>query len=304
MACKNCKTNPVITLTNSKISLCKNCFIKYFEKKVLKTIRKFRLIDKKDNIAVAVSGGKDSLTVLHILNKLSKSMRGLKINAILIDEGIKKYRNITIKDAKAFCKKNKIPLHIYSYKKEFGYTLDQMVKKIDMNSCNLCGVLRRYLLNKKSRLLNANKLATGHNLDDEAQSILMNQFKNNQELSARLGPITGISRFKSFIPRIKPLYLLTEKETATYAFLKNFNNKYTECPYSKNGFRDDVRDFMNNFENKYRGSKNSLVLSFLSILPILKEKYKKGKIKYCKKCKEPCAKEICNACEILNKIKS
>jgi len=244
MACKNCKTNPVITLTNSNISLCKNCFIKYFEKKVLKAIRQFKLIDKKDNIAVAVSGGKDSLTVLHILNKLSESMRDLKINAILIDEGIKKYRGITIKDAKSFCKKNKIPLHIYSYKKEFGYTLDQMVKKIDMNSCTVCGVLRRYLLNKKSRLLNANKLATGHNLDDEAQSILMNQFKNNQELSARLGPITGISRFKNFIPRIKPLYLLTEKETATYAFLKNFNKKYIECPYSKNGFTEkDPRPF-------------------------------------------------------------
>lgn len=301
--CKYCKTNPVIILPNSNISLCKSCFIKYFEKKVLKTIRQFDLIERKENIVVGVSGGKDSLTILSILNTLAETKRDLKINAILIDEGIKNYRDITIKDAKKFCKKNNIPLHIYSFKKEFGFTLDQMVKKLDINTCTICGILRRYLLNKKSRELGAKKLATGHNLDDEAQSILMNQFKNNPELSARLGPITGVAQFKNFIRRIKPLYLLTEKETATYAFIKKFNHKFVECPYSHNNFRNEIRDFLNDFEQKYPGSKHSLIISFLSILPLLKDKYKQGKVRYCKSCKEPCAKEVCNACEILKKLK-
>ena len=302
--CKFCKTNPVIILQNSSISLCSSCFTKYFEKKVFKTIRKFKLIDKKDTIIVGVSGGKDSLTILNILAKLAETKRDLKIKAILIDEGIKNYRNITIKDAQKFCKEKKISLYIYSFKKEFGYTLDEMVKKLKLNPCIICGILRRYLLNKKSRLLGAKKLATGHHLDDESQSILMNQFKNNLELSARLGPITGVARFKNFIPRIKPLYLLTEKETATYAFLKKFNHKYVECPYSKDCFRNDIRDFLNDFENKYPGSKHGLIFSFLSVLPLLKEKYKEEKVHYCKSCKEPCAKEICNACEIIKKLRS
>src|SRR3989344_3464680 len=304
MPCKICKTTPVITLPNSNVSLCKSCFIRYFDKKVYKTIRQFKLIDKNDHIIVGVSGGKDSLTLLSILNKIAETKKDLKVQALLIDEGIKNYRDKTIKDAKEFCKKNKIKLHIYSYKKEFGYTLDEMIKKLKINSCAICVVLRRYLLNKKSRELEATKLAVGHNLDDEAQSILMNQLKNNIELSARLGPITGVAKFESFIRRIKPLYLLTEKETATYAFLKKFNSIYIECPYSKNNFRNHIRDMINDLEEKYPGSKHGLVMSFLEVLPTLKEKYKQGKVKYCKTCKEPCAKEVCNACEILKKLRS
>jgi len=304
MPCKICKTKPVITLPNSNVSLCKSCFMSYFEKKVYKTIRQFKLINKNDHIVVGVSGGKDSLTLLYILNRIAETKRDIKVEGLLIDEGIKGYRGKTIKDAKAFCKKNKVSLHIYSYKEEFGYTLDEMIKKLKINSCAICGVLRRYLLNKKSRELGATKLAVGHNLDDEAQSILMNQIKNNIELSARLGPITGIAKFKSFIRRIKPLYLLTEKETATYAFLKKFNSEYTECPYAKNNFRNYIRDMINDLEEKYPGSKHGLVASFLEVLPLLKEKYKSGKVQYCKSCEEPCAKEICNACEIIKKLKS
>ena len=110
----------------------------------------------------------------------------------MIDEGIKNYRDKTIKTAEEFCSKNKIKLNIYSYKEEFGMPLDNMLKVLDVKPCALCGIFRRYLLNKKSKQLKFTKLATGHNLDDEAQSILMNQFKNNIHLSARLGPNVGI----------------------------------------------------------------------------------------------------------------
>ena len=303
MPCKNCKISPVIQLPNSNIKLCKSCFKRYFEKKALKTIRKYNLIDKKDKIVVAISGGKDSLSVLNLLNKIAESRMNISIAALLIDEGIKNYRNATIKDAKDFCKKNNIELKIYSFKKEFNFTLDQMKKKLNTKPCSICGVLRRYLINKKARELKATKIATGHNLDDEAQAILMNQFKNNIQVSARLGPLTGIKRNEKFIPRIKPFYLITEKEVMTYAYLNKLSGKYLECPYESESFRCDVRDYLNDFEQKYPGTKHSIISSFLEILPLLKSKYKFSKIKTCKLCKEPTSGDIFTACETFKQLK-
>jgi len=278
--------------------------MKHTEKKVFKTIRKFNLIEKNDRIAVALSGGKDSLSLLYILNKLASTQRDISLMAILINEGIHGYREKTLKDAKAFCKKYNTELNVYSYKDEFGYTLDQLVKKIPLNACTTCGVLRRYLLNKYARKLKVTKLATGHNLDDEAQAFLMNTFRNNMEISARLGPITGVVKDKGFIPRIKPFYLLTEKETATYAYLKKLTSHFTECPNIKGSLRDNVRNLLNDFEKLYPGTKHAVINSYLEILPSLKKHYATTKkLQQCKYCEEPSSKEVCKTCQLLEKIK-
>ena len=298
MACKNCKTKPVIKLPNSNVQLCKNDFIKYFEKKVTKTIGKYKLIEKGDYVGIACSGGKDSTALLYILNRLSKK-KNFKVIGIAIDEGIKGYRDQTLKDLKDFCKKEKINLKIYSFKDEFKTTLDKLVKK--ERPCTICGVLRRTILNKKAKELKVNKLATGHNLDDEAQSVLMNQFRSNVKLSARLGPITGVVTDIRFIKRIKPLYFLTEKETTTYAFLKGFLGKYMECPYETDSYRASVRDMLNEFDGKYPGTKHNVISSFLEVLPLLK-KEAQGKIKSCSNCGEPCSQDVCQACKLIKRL--
>jgi tRNA-5-methyluridine54 2-sulfurtransferase len=301
--CKNCKLKPVIKLPNSNISLCKSCFIKYFERKVRKTIRQYKLFKKGQHVGVALSGGKDSLTTLYILNKITKPQKTTKLTAIAIDEGIKGYRDETLKLAKKVCKELDIPLKTTSYKKEFKQTLDQILKKSKIKPCSVCGVFRRFLLNKQAQKLNFDVIATGHNLDDEAQSILMNQFRNNIAASARLGPITGIKTDKKFIRRIKPLYFLTEKEIMTYAFLKNLATPFNECPYSKNSYRGEIRNLINNFDKKYPSSKHSIINSFIEILPILKKNYKTKELKYCKTCGEPSSKEICQTCNLIKEIR-
>ncbi len=307
MVCKKCKIGPVIRLPNSNVELCKNCFTKYFEKKVVKTIDKYELIKNNDKIAVACSGGKDSLSTLHLLNLYRQKKRNIELVAISIDEGIKGYRDDTLKKVKKFCKESDIKLYIYSFKKEFGFTLDQAIKKLrkkGIKPCSVCGVFRRYLLNKYSRKLKVNKLATGHNLDDEAQAILMNQFRNNVEVNARLGPITGVVEYKGFVKRIKPLYFLTEKEVMTYAFLKNLTLKLNECSYVVDSYRNSVRNMLNDFESKYPGTKHSIIQSFVEVLPLLKKHYKSGKdIKRCKRCREPCSLDMCQACHYKEMLK-
>jgi len=300
--CKRCQLNPVIFLPNNTKGLCKSCFFRYFERKFNKTISQFKLIEPNEKIGVAISGGKDSLSLLYLLNNL-KSKKRFSIKALLIDEGIKGYRDRTIKDAKDFCKELGVKLNIVSYEDEVGYPLDKLIKKLKMKPCSICGVFRRHLINKYSRKLNFDKVATGHNLDDEVQTILMNQFRNNPEVSARLGPITGIKDDKKFIRRIKPFYLITEKEVTAYAYLKNFKIKFCECPYNTEAYRINVREFINKFEEKYPGTKHSIINSFLEIMPMLKERYKNyNELNYCKLCKEPSSKEICQACEIKNKL--
>ena len=303
MACSRCKTKPVITLPNNNISLCKTCFIKYFERKVRKTVRQYDMIKKGEKIGVALSGGKDSLSVLHVLHDIVSKQRTTRIVAIAIDEGIKGYRDKSLETAKKYCVSNEIDLEIASFENEFGYTLDKALKKLDVNSCSICGVFRRYLLNKKAKELKVTKLVTGHNLDDEAQSVIMNMFRNTIETSARLGPVTGIKSHKGFIKRIKPLYFLTEKEIMTYAFLNKLTDDFNECPYSTDSFRGEIRDVLNKLDNKYPSSKYSVINSFLEILPELKKKYEGLKIKNCKYCGEPASNEVCQTCEYVDKLK-
>lgn len=302
MVCNNCKTKPVIALPNSKVKLCKNCFLRYFEKKAYKTVSKYEMIGKLDKqIAVGVSGGKDSFSLLYLMNKLTEKKRVMNLKVIAIDEGIKGYRDLS--EVKKYCKENGVELHVYSFQKEFGMTLDKMIKKTKLKPCSICGVLRRFLLNSKARELKVSKIATGHNLDDEAQSILMNQFRGNIERSARLGPVTGILTDPRFIRRVKPFYFLTEKEMTAYCFLRKLPVKYGECPYATTSYRAEVRDMLNDFTAKHGQTKHAIINSFLDILPSLKERYAKVKIKSCKNCGEPCSGDVCKVCDFLEKIR-
>ncbi len=304
MTCKNCKDEPVYVLQNHE-QLCKQHFIQYFEKKVLRTLRTYQMVEKGDMIVSALSGGKDSMTCLYLLHQFCKK-QGITVKALAIDEGIEAYREVTLKDARKFCTTYKIPLTILSFQKMFGFTLDSFLKKNKMGPCTACGIIRRYLINRGARELGATKVATGHNLDDEAQTLLMNQFKGNISFSAKLGPITGALLHKQFIRRIKPLYFMMEKEVALYAVLKEFPVTFVECPNAHGAFRLQLGEMLNTWEQKYPGTKQGIVNAFLEILPKLKEQFKstKGSIGTCESCGEPAAKTFCRTCELLEKTKT
>ena len=234
MVCHKCPEKSVIELQHG--DLCKNHFLSYFEEKVFKTINKYNLIGRNDKICVAASGGKDSLTVLYLTKKYleKNNIPADTLFALAIDEGIHNYREKTLVDLRKFCTEHNIRLEIVSYKEEFGHTLNEAYPVINKGTnkkpCNICGVWRRYSLNKYARKLGATKVVTGHNLDDEAQAIIMNIFKANTSLAAHLGPISGVQEHSLFVQRVKPLYLCPEKEVKLYTILKRFQVQFVECP--------------------------------------------------------------------------
>ena len=303
MKCSFCKNRSIYFRNYEGHHYCKKHFIKNFEKKVKKTISVNKLIKKGDKIAIAYSGGKDSSNVLFILNKIFKNNPNVELFAITFDEGIKGYRDEIIKKSESFCKKLGVKHYVFSFKKEFGFTVDQLSKEFKSGFCGSCGILKRYLLNKKARELNATKIATGHNLDDECQSIIMNVLKGDLLRLARFGPMPMMGTHLKFVPRIKPLVLIPENESELFASVNGIPFYPKKCPYSiDNPLRGNTEIFLNNLEKTSPGIKYSLYESACKIVPFIKDKFKAGKIGSCKKCGEPSSQEVCKVCELISKI--
>ncbi|RLJ01108.1 MAG: TIGR00269 family protein [Candidatus Aenigmatarchaeota archaeon] len=298
----SCGRNAVIFRRYEGRPLCATCFSQQLEKKVKGDIRRAKLLEKNDIIAVGLSGGKDSSLTTHFLSEIAEKRKDLEVFAIGIDEGIKGYRDESLKFARKLCKKRGINFYVFSFKEEYGKTLDQILSEKKGMECTYCGVLRRELLNRKARELGATKLTVGHNMDDELQSLFMNYLKGDFMRLVRLGIKPVLLKNQRFIPRIKPLRNVPEKEVALYCILNGIEFHNGECPYAGDGIRFDVRDFLNEMEERYPGIKYTALRAFDSILPILRKHFSGSKLRECKKCGEPTSRDICKRCELLTTL--
>lgn len=276
----------------------KDEFNKYVENNVFNTLTEYNLISNNEKIMVGVSGGKDSILTLHMLyNYKLHSKIDFELEAVCIDEGISGYREHGIQTAIENCEKLNIPLTISSFKNEWNYNLDE-IHDLYKSSCMPCGVYRRYLLNKISDEHNCDKIATGHNMDDEIQSFLMTFSRNDQNKFSKFGPQLDKIHEK-MVPRIKPLWQLPEKDVGIWCVLNDIPIHSEECPYSTTSLRSDVKNYLNKLEEKNKGIKKDIFESFKKTFKIPQ---KEVELVICEKCGQPTATSPCKACRMTYEI--
>ena len=288
--------------------MCKRCFTQSIEYKVRATITRYRMLNFDDHLAVAVSGGKDSLSLLHILAKLKRYRPKTTLTAVTVDEGIVGYRNEALAAAADNCLQLEIPHHIVSFKDLYGFTLDEIVQKTrskgqaKLTACAYCGVLRRKAINIGARQVNANKVATAHTLDDEAQTVLMNIFRGDITRLEKEKPVTS-KVHPLFVQKIKPFCEIPENESALYAYVKKIRFQDTPCPYAAEALRNDMRFMLNRMEAKHAGTKFTLLKAIDRLRPALEETVAKEEFRSCIECGEPSAANLCKTCEMLRQIR-
>lgn len=275
------------------VQLNKNEFNEKIFTRINNLIHDYNLINEHEMIAVALSGGKDSVLTLYALKNYQNYL-DFDLVAISVDEGIEGYRQHGIDSAIDNAEKLDVELIQKSFKTEEGFTLDDIYSGFK-SACIPCGVFRRNILNKTAYELGADKIATGHNLDDEIQSFLMSFARGDLIKFSKFGPQLDIIHPK-LIPRIKPLWNTPEKEVGTWAILNDINIHLDECPYSHLSLRAKIKDFLNNNEDKYPGIKNNIMESFQKILTF--ESDISSNLNECRLCGEPTSSDICKACEL------
>ncbi|KAF8779898.1 hypothetical protein HU200_002167 [Digitaria exilis] len=228
--------------------ICRECFYVVFEDEIHQTIANNSLFKAGDRVAIGASGGKDSTVLAYVLSELNRRYNyGLDLFLLSVDEGITGYRDDSLETVKRNEIQYGLPLKIVSYKDLYGWTMDDIVKAIGLkNNCTFCGVFRRQALDRGAALLKADKIVTGHNADDIAETVLLNILRGD---IARLSRCTFITTGEDGpIPRCKPFKYTYEKEIVMYAYFKKLDYFSTECIYSPNAYRGFAREFIKDLE--------------------------------------------------------
>lgn len=297
--CDRCEDHAVYTRKYSGESLCSKCFSNSILRKTAKTISKYKMIRNDDLVAVAVSGGKDSLALLDIMKQMSES-HNFRIKAITIDEGIPGYRNEALEIVRNFCDRLQVKHEVFSYEKLFDMTLEEALDRREkkISSCSICGTLRRRAMDHAAASINANVIATGHNLDDTLQTFVINMLSGDTNKIGWMYPDTSSNELR----KIKPFSEIYEAEIVFYAFTNNIPFQSEPCPHMNEGIRTEIREFLNSLEGKHNGVKNSLYQSILKVSQAVKKDSHKHKLA-CKICGNSCTGEICSVCGVVSSLK-
>ncbi|KAF6206891.1 hypothetical protein GE061_018127 [Apolygus lucorum] len=293
----NCGRNAILKRPKTGDSLCKECFFWAFETEIHHTITKGQLFKRGSTVAIAASGGKDSTVLAHVLKTLNEKYDyGLRLVLLSIDEGITGYRDDSLDTVKQNRDDYGMELKILSYEDLYGWTMDKIVAQIGKrNNCTFCGVFRRQALDRGAALLNVDSLATGHNADDIAETILMNIMRGDV---ARLQRCTSVSsESEGSIPRVKPLKYSYEKEIVMYAYFKRLVYFSTECIYAPNAYRGHARAFLKDLEKIRPTAIMDIIHSGEQM--IVKDTVAKPIRGTCTQCGFVSSQDICKACTLL-----
>ncbi|MCX8206154.1 MAG: TIGR00269 family protein [Candidatus Micrarchaeota archaeon] len=298
MKCSECNADAIIYLAYSQKFLCGKHFSRLTEKRAGAAMREHAMVRGKKRIGVAISGGKDSLALLYIMHKLLGKDRRLKLIALTVDEGIGEYRSESIKRCNELCSQLGVEHHIYSFK-DYAVPMRTLMRRRRTDPCSYCGVFRRWILNKAARELKLDALAVAHNLDDTVQTFLMNLMRNEPLRMLRFRPCGGISDSEEFVPRIRPLFAIPEREVLAYALHNGIKFHVGKCPYAHYAIRNHVRKFVADMEERYPGTKFALLNSYLYMLRSLRLD-EVPDITKCRECGEPSTSGVCKRCILLS----
>lgn len=301
MECDRCENRAAYTRRYSGERLCSGCFSGSIVRKAAKTISRHRMVRDGETVAVAVSGGKDSLALLDIMKQMADT-HNFGIRAVTVDEGIPGYRDEALGIVRDFCGRLGVGHKVFSYRELFDMTLEDALelrgdeKKI--SSCSICGTLRRRALDHAARDIGADAIATGHNLDDMLQTFVINMLSGDTNKIGWMDPDTSSNPLR----RIKPFCEIYEAEIVFYAFTNNIPFQSEPCPHMNEGIRTEIREFLNLLENRHSGIKNSLYRSVLGVSRMVKKDSRKEKSP-CRRCGNECTGDVCSVCSIVSGLR-
>jgi uncharacterized protein (TIGR00269 family) len=286
-----------------KLALCKDHFLEWIPEQTERFIGKYKMFMRSEKILVAVSGGKDSLSLWDILNRLGYQADGLYI-CLGIDEGLR-YSAESQRLTEKFAAERGLKLHVVDINNEYGATVPQFSQRSHrgrIKPCSVCGLVKRHVMNRITRDLGYEVLLTGHNLDDEVAVLFGNTLSWAGEYLLRQGPVLpavpGLAR------KAKPLFRIYEREMLAYALLSGIEYIYEECPFSIGSTSIYYKQLLNRLENDRPGAKQSFYLSFLEARQsgLFSEREKiQAELHPCPNCGQPTsAPGLCSFCRMIS----
>ena len=301
MRCLKCQERAWVELKRHHAAYCAPHYTEFFEKQLDRNIKSKKMFTPQDKVLVAVSGGKDSLALWDILLRTGYQTAGL-----YIDLGIGDYSTRSKEKAVAFAEQRGAQLIIKDVREEYGDGLmgiSELSKSLRRVPCSGCGLTKRYVLNQVAHELGFNVLATGHNLDDEAATLMGNVLHWQIGYLARQSPVLE-STHEHLAKKVKPLYTFTERETLSYVLIKGIDYIEEECPNAHGAQSIIYKEALNAIERESPGTKQAFVDGFLkSARPLMQASEEAVILNECNQCGEPTTGETCAFCKMWARAK-
>ena len=289
MKCRRCKAPAVVEVRRHNAAFCRDCFEHHVRAQVERAIEHYDMVGADDRILVAVSGGKDSLALWDLLLDL-----GYRADGLYLGLGIGEYSSRSRDVVRAFAGERDTRLIEVDLAGEYGFDVPTAGRKGSRSTCAVCGLSKRYVFNKAARDHGYDVIATGHNLDDEAATLLGNTLRWQTEYIARQFPVLPAE--EGFARKVKPLYRLSELETAAYAFLRGIDYVVEECPLVAGNTQLRYKDAMNQLESTSPGTKAQFFLSYLDRVAPLFATQDDAQLTACERCGQPTTARFCAFC--------
>lgn len=293
--CKRCGTVAVVQLPSHHTAFCQPCFFLYFQRQVQRAIEGEHMFTKEEPVLVAVSGGKDSLALWDVLHGL-----GYRTTGLHLDLGIGNYSALSRAKTEAFAWAHDLPLIVVDLAQE-GHAISEVVQLTRRPACSACGTAKRYHFDHVAAEHGFPVVATGHNLDDEAARLLGNVLRWETQYLVRQTPVLQPTHEK-FVRKVKPLFRVSEYETAAYAFLRKLDYVLDECPNAVGASQLLYKDVLQRLEAEMPGTKQSFVTEFYRrVRPVLfREELEAPKT--CTRCGMPAHRAVCGFCSLREEI--